>query len=117
MYTYRETDQDPATVSALVAMLQDGEDVAPIVVIDETTILDGHHRARASEQAGVAISAISITSAQYTALQSHGYDDIEIAAAVHIVSETGGEDQLSAQFPGANVRDRAYDASDILDTL
>ena len=115
MFTFRETDQNPHAIRALVVAIEDGAEVPPIVVIDGKTILDGHHRASAYAQIGAEPIAIGISAAEYAALSDAGYDDIEIAAAAHIVYGDGtGADALDAQFPGASVYDRACAAAELL---
>ena len=112
MYTMREKDQNPETIRQLVAMFVEcPEDVDPIVVVGNDRILDGHHRAVAAEQAGATVRVSHITNERYESLKAAGYDDMEIAAAAHIAADNDeAADHLNAQFPGAGIIYRAYDA-------
>lgn len=114
-YVARECDQDPTVVADLTAMYREcPEDVAPIVVV-ERTILDGHHRALAAAAAGVTPQVSPLTPRQYAAARAAGYDDMEIAGAAHLLA---GHDEamyaLAAQFPGARLADRAWEAHDVI---
>ena len=112
MYTMREKDQNPETIRQLVALFAEcPEDVDPIVVIDNDRILDGHHRAVAAEQSGIAVRVSHITSERYEALKAAGFDNMEIAAPLHIAADNDeAADHLNAQFPGAGLIDPAFDA-------
>ena len=115
MFTFRETDQNPVVIRDLMIAINDGADIAPIVVIDGEIILDGHHRATAYARLGFDAPIVSISSANYDALIVAGYDDLEIAAAAHLTYGDGaGADALDAQFPGAGIYGRACDAAELL---
>lgn len=114
MINLRETDQNPHRIAEFAAMLSVGEELPPIVLVGDT-ILDGHHRALAYAQIGRAPDAISISQAQYDTLVAAGYDDMEIAGAAHFALSDGrGAEMLDRQFAGANLYDRAADASELL---
>lgn len=105
-YIARETDQNPGRIAELVEMIEAGldADIAPIVTIDGTLIIDGHHRTIAFAQCGQIAPSLSITQAQYDAAIDAGFDDLDIAAAAHLLLSDGrGLDLLAAQFPGVDM--------------
>ena len=110
----RETDQNPQRIAEFAEMIAAGEQIPPIVLVDGV-VLDGHHRARAYAHLGREPMTISITQTQYQALIAAGYDDMEIASAAHFALSDGyGAELLDRQFAGANLYDRAADASEPL---
>lgn len=110
----RETDQNPNVIAEFVEMIAIGQTLPPIVTVDDT-VLDGHHRARAYQQLGQVAPVLNISHAQYQALVDAGYDDMEIAGAVHFALSDGyGAEMLNSQFGGANLYNRAADAAELL---
>lgn len=115
MIKFREIDQNPQCIAEFVEMIEAGEALPPIVLVEDE-VLDGHHRARAYQQLGCGPQYIRLTRAQYDMLNAAGYDDMEITGAAHFALSDGrGAELLDRQFAGANLYDRAAEASELLD--
>jgi len=118
MIEYRtvEDDQNNKLIAEYAeAFVADGYTVGPIVVVGNDWILDGHHRYLAAQAAGVEPAISPITTIQHATLVAAGYDGVEIAACAHILAgHDDAIDALAAQFAGAPIFDRAYDAYDLL---
>lgn len=101
----REFDQQQVVIDSLVEKFQFDDDlVDPIVLIEDAetlTILDGHHRYLASQAADVPFRFATISRESYETAVAAGYDDIEIAAAVHCLHKNWQAfDNINAQFGG-----------------
>lgn len=112
--TKREEDQDISYVEELAEIFRsEGYEADPIAVVD-SEILDGHHRYEAALLAGVEVEVVSITGEKYDELLEAGYDDVEIAAAIH---EANGNydaaNNIDIKFGGI-VRDRAEEAAELI---
>ncbi len=111
--TFREEQQHR---TENVREMFDPEDMPPITVIDDGTIIDGHNRAIIAKEEGIDINTISIPKEIYDKLKEKGFDDIEISyAMLRDQMEVGFADNLDKQFPGANVQKEGFKALDIIE--
>lgn len=71
-----QVDFDDENVSALVAAIRAGEELPPVVVVEEwSEVRDGCHRRAAAIKAGVSLRAVFISSAEYKSLRADGIAD------------------------------------------
>jgi hypothetical protein len=109
--TFRELDQNRKD-----ELTGDTDEFDPIVLIDEDgelSILDGHNRASVAIDRGDSIKAVKVTQAEYSRLQSKGFEDGEIAwAALQRAEQSYAAGNLDSQFPGSEISkggDKAWD--------
>lgn len=110
--------ESPRRLEQVRENFPEGSDYTPIVTMfdgGEHTIIDGHHRAALAIERSESIPAASVTKAEYKAMKSKGYDDMEIShAALVNAKEIDAADNIEQQFgPSGGYRDADEDLEEI----
>lgn len=110
---YREFDQ--TSLLEVAERFFDGI-TNPLVVIDNSEIIDGHNRAEIAKQNGWEVPVVSISRMQYELLLEKGFDDMEICFASLIADdEANAAYAIHNQFPGANIAERGFAALEAME--